>query len=151
MFTRKNWIQIGVAAALAVGVVVAQGPGPGMRRGGPHGDRFKEFLATSLGLTDAQKEQAKAIFDAARQSAEPFVAQLKQGHEATREAIKSGKSDQELQQLAERQGALMGQVAAVHTKAFAKFYALLTPEQKEKADKMHEQLRGMMQHRFGRE
>ena len=128
-----------VAGALAAGLLLAQVPG--FHRG----ERMKQLLATQLELTDAQKIQAKTIFETARQQAEPVVQQLKQGHEAVAAAVKANKSDQEIQQLANAQGALAGQLGGIHAKAMAKFYATLTPEQKDKADKLHECMKGFME------
>ncbi len=145
MFKTKKVLGLIGAAALAAGVLLAQAP----PMHGERGEHFKQFVADQLGLTDAQKAQAKEIFNAARDQAEPLADQLRQGHEAMTAAVKANKPDSELDQLAQKQGALMGQLSAIHAKAFAKFYAILTPEQQAKADKLHDHFRGMMQHRFG--
>ncbi|MGH9720090.1 MAG: Spy/CpxP family protein refolding chaperone [Bryobacteraceae bacterium] len=144
---KKNLIRVGAVVLIATGLFAAQ---QGVRRHamGGHMGHFKEFAARYLDLTDAQKTQAQAIFDAAKQPAQAVAEQLKQGHDAMRAAMKAGKSDAELQQLAERQGALVGQLAAVHSKAFARFYATLTPQQKEKADTMHDFVRERIRSRF---
>lgn len=107
------------------------------------------MLSTYLNLTEAQREQAKSIFGAARQSAEPAARQLREGHQALAEAVKTGKSEAELTQLANAQGALIGQMIAIHSAALSKFYAILTPEQKDKAGKLHEHLKGMFESHFG--
>jgi len=97
-----------------------------------------DFLATFLGLTDSQKDQAKAIFDASMQASQPLRDQLRQAHQALRSASQSGKSDAEIDQLAATVGTLTGQTAAIEAKAQAKFYALLTPDQKDKLGKLPE-------------
>ncbi len=145
MFKTKRVVGLIGAAALAAGVLLAQAPAAH----GERGEHFKQFLAGQLGLPDAQKAQAKEIFSAARDQAKPLTDQLRQGHEAMTAAVKANRPDSELDQLAQKQGALMGQLSAIHAKAFAKFYAMLTPEQQAKADKLHEQFRGMLRHRFG--
>ena len=43
----------------------------------------------------------------------------------------------------------MGQLAGLQSKAMAKVYATLTPEQREKANELRERFRGMP-HRFGK-
>jgi len=146
MLTRKRLLLIAAAALAGAGLVAAQG----LRRGFGGGPAHRlQMLATVLDLTETQKEQAKAIFEAARQQAEPAVAQLRQGHEAMEAAVKAGRSDAELQQIADRQGAWMGQVAGAYAKGFAKFYAILTPEQKAKADKLHGEMKGAFASRWG--
>ena len=129
---------------LVAGAVFAQTPAPHAK--GNH----LQFLATYLDLTDAQKTAAQQIFSDAKAQSDPISAQLRQGHQDLAAAVKAGKSDAELTQLATTQGNLMGQLAAIHAKAFAKMYAQLTPAQQAKADQLHEIFAGaMMQHGFG--
>ena len=102
-----------------------------------------------LDLTDTQKQTAKAIFSDAKTQAEPLVAQLKQAHESMAAAVKTNQSDAVIDDLAARQGALMGQLAAIHAKAMARFYTQLTPEQKTKADAIHDRIESRFMNRFG--
>lgn len=142
MTNKLRWVGIAAGAVLAGGLLLAQGPGPGMM--GILGDfqaRHLEALSLVLGLTDAQKAQAKGIFDAAWEAAKPLLPELRQAHEALVKAVESGSaSDQQIQQLADTQAKLISQLIAIHAKAAIKFRALLTPEQRDKADK----LRGLM-------
>jgi len=96
-------------------------------------------LAQALNLTDAQKAQAKTIFQQARESAKPIREQMKQNRQALATAAKSGRSDADIHRLASEQGKLMGKVIAIRTEAFGKFYGILTPEQRAKADQMQQQ------------
>lgn len=134
-------LSIAGVAALAGGLLLAQATGVGRMRRGEH---LRQFIANRLGLTDSQKAQAKAIFDAAREQAKPLAEQLKQGHADITAAVKADKSDAELQALADKQGSLTGQLAGIHAKSMAKFYALLTPDQKAKADQLHGRMRGFI-------
>ena len=137
--------------ATAAGLVLAQGPpspGAGPRPGGPRGrglegtgpqefqQRRLDFLATYLGLTDSQKDQAKSLFDAADQASRALRDPVRQAHQALDAAAKASKTDAEIDQLAAALGTLEGQLVAIRTKSSAKFYALLTPDQKEKFDKI---------------
>jgi Spy/CpxP family protein refolding chaperone len=106
-----------------------------------------ERMATYLNLTPQQREQAQALMDQARQASEPIKAQLKQNHQLLADAIKTGKSEAELDRLATQQGVLVGQLTAIHAKAMQKGYAMLTPEQKQKADQMRQHF--MMGHGMG--
>ncbi len=136
MNLKKKVLSVVAAGALATGLVFAQAGG------GHHGmwrAHRMAFLTQQLNLTDAQQAAAKDIFSQARKDAQPIMDQLKQGHEAVAAAVKAGKSDAELTQLSEQQGVLMGQLAAIRTKAMAKFYAQLTPDQKTKADQLQAQ------------
>jgi Spy/CpxP family protein refolding chaperone len=151
---KQTWMKFALAAALATGLSVAQTQQqPTQQRNGEHRGRrggMLDRLATRLNLTEAQKEQAKAEFQNAREQSQPLMAQLKETHQALADAVKTGKTEVEIDQIAGRQGDLMGELAAIRTKAMAKVYATLTPEQRAQADQLHSDVRGFMQHRFGR-
>ena len=114
------------------------GPGPG----GPRGNRI-DFLATVLSLTDAQKTQATAIFEAAETASTPLRETQATQRTALNDAAKSNAADAAIDQLAAALGTTSGQLAAIQTKAFAKFYALLTTEQRTKLDELHANGRGV--------
>jgi len=103
-------------------------------------DRPARFGA-DLNLTDAQKQQAQSIFSASRQSARSLDTQLKQSREALAAAVKSGASDAEIDKLSNNLAPLLAQSTANHAKTFAKFYSILTQEQK---DKIGDRFNGMM-------
>ena len=107
-------------------------------RGGPGGGNRLDYLAGYLSLTDSQKTQAQAIFDAASTANETARGQLTAANDALKAAIKANKTDAELDQLAAAVGAVQGRMAGNSAKASAKFYALLTAEQKAKYDAMGE-------------
>jgi Spy/CpxP family protein refolding chaperone len=122
--------------------VLAQGggrPGPG----GPKPSRIN-FLATVLSLTDDQKQEATAIFDAAEQASTSLRDSLRQQRQALNDAAKASAADSQIDQLAAALGDLTGQLASIQTKAFAKFYALLTTDQRTKLDQLQANGRGMM-------
>ena len=101
-------------------------------RGGA-GNRL-DYLAGYLSLTDSQKPQAKIIFDAAATANETARGQFTAAQEALTAGVKANRTDAELDRLAAAVGLVQGQLAAINAKASAKFYALLTPEQKTKYD-----------------
>ncbi|MEP7365824.1 MAG: Spy/CpxP family protein refolding chaperone [Acidobacteriota bacterium] len=124
----KRRLAILTLTILAALPVMAQ---PGPRGGG--GNRL-DYLAGYLSLTDAQKTQAKAIFDAAATATETARGTLDGAHTALQTAVKANASDAELDRLSAAIGTIQGQITAIQAKAQAKFYALLTAEQKTKYD-----------------
>lgn len=94
------------------------------------------FLAGYLSLTDAQKTQAQTIFTAAETASQTAQGQLASAREALQATVKANSPDAEIDRLAAALGVLQGQLLAIQTKASAKFYALLTTEQKAKYDQM---------------
>src|SRR5580700_5267770 len=129
-FTRKFAAWTAVAALGAVGVLAAETSQARQQWHG-HG-RFGHFMS-ELNLTDAQKTQAKSIFQGARQSAQPVRQQLMETRKSLRAAIKSNDTAQ-IQQLSATEGKEIGQLTAIRGSAFAKVYQTLTPDQKQKME-----------------
>jgi len=151
----KHWFtRMTAAAALAAGMLFAQTQGtqPGMKphRGAMARGGMIEHLANYLSLTPDQKAQAKTIFQEARQSSQSIREQLKQNRQALADAVKTAKGDAAIDSLAATQGTLNGQLVAIHTKAMAKMYSLLTPEQRQKADQLKNLFQQRFHGRFGR-
>lgn len=154
---KKQFIQIAIAGALAAGLAFAQAPAPapdaqsstnvGPRAHGMLGQRLAQ-AAQQLNLTDAQKQEARMIFQQAFRDAAPVRAQLRQNRQALAAAVKAGQGNDEIQRLAKTQGDLMGQLVTIRTEAAAAFYADLTPEQKTKADQMQQQFRQRLRSRL---
>ena len=94
-------------------------------------------MLKALNLTDTQKQQAKTILQSARQTAQPLAQQLKQDRAALTAAVEAGDSAK-IQQLSTEMGSLRGNVLGVRSLAMAKFYALLTPDQKTKAEEFRQ-------------
>jgi Spy/CpxP family protein refolding chaperone len=115
---------------------------------GTMGGMLRGRLAQALQLTDAQKEQAKSIFEQVRQTAQPLNQQLQQNRQALAAAVKANDAGQ-IQQLALAQGTLHGQLVTIRSQAMAKFYTILTPEQRAKADELHSRVQQRMQRRLG--
>jgi Spy/CpxP family protein refolding chaperone len=89
-----------------------------------------------LSLTSSQQEQAKTIFDAEDIATKPLMAALQLAQSALATADKQGQSDSALEQLADAVGACFGNLAAANAKAERQFYAILTPDQQTKCDKL---------------
>jgi Spy/CpxP family protein refolding chaperone len=89
-------------------------------------------MYTSLNMTDAQKQQAKTIFDEAHLASRSIHQSLKQIHQSVDAAIQAGKSPSEIEQMAQAEGPLQAQLAGIDAAARAKFYQSLTPDQQQK-------------------
>jgi Spy/CpxP family protein refolding chaperone len=147
---KKQILTFIASGAMAAGLAFAQGapaaPAPGTQSApaqGAHRNYMKQRRARfeqQLNLTDYQKAQAKTIFSQARDTAKPVREQLKANRQALRAAVKADNSS-EIQKLASTEGNLMGKMVAIHTEAAAKFYQVLTPEQRAKAEQLHAQFR----------
>jgi Spy/CpxP family protein refolding chaperone len=137
---KHSLTRFAAVAAVAAGMAFAQAP---VSRHARAGRMFQQ-----LNLTDAQKAQAKTVFQQERQSVQPLMQQLKTNREALAAAVKANDTAR-IDALAKEQGILHGQLLAARTEAMAKVYATLTPEQKAKADALRQQQHDRMKQRFG--
>jgi Spy/CpxP family protein refolding chaperone len=129
-----------ITAAITAAALAAQGQGRppegAVRTPADFVQTRVDFLTGSLSLNDLQKKDALAIFTAATQAGEAIRQQFPDKHKALREAVKNNATDSQIDALAADLGALQAKQLAIQTKAEAKFYALLTKEQKDKFDNL---------------
>jgi Spy/CpxP family protein refolding chaperone len=92
------------------------------------------LLSALLSLSDPQRQQLTTVFDAAAQTAAPIATQLEAGKAALFEAVKSGKSDEQIKNLADQEGSLRSRMLALQAQTFSKLWTLLTSDQKSKVD-----------------
>jgi Spy/CpxP family protein refolding chaperone len=148
---RHSFTKHAAVATFVAGIVFAQTPTGDShpsavntqeeRRGFMCGHLDLDHVTQVLNLTDSQKEQARMIFQHAQELAQPIRQELKENREKLTAAAKVSNSEGDIQKLANEQGRLLGKLIAIRTEASAKFYQMLTPEQRVKADQMHEQFR----------
>ena len=145
---KPNLIRFATVAAMAAGMVFAETPvnPPQQPPAGQHmtwqqrRERFRQRMTRELNLSQAQQQQAKAIFGQARESSKPLRQQLRQNHEALTAAIQADNTSQ-IHTLAAKQANLRSQILEIRSDAMAKFYTTLTPEQRAKAEQMHQRMR----------
>lgn len=150
---RRNILQLLAIGTAVAGMALAQAPATPAAPAAPavrqHRAAMRQRMIQRLNLTDAQKQQAKAIFQQTRQSTEAVRQQLKSNRQALAAAVKANNQAQ-IDQLATTQGQLRGQLLASRSEAMAKVYQILTPEQKAKAEKMHQAIRERIKERAHR-
>ena len=133
---KHKFLNVAGAAVLAAAIALAQNA---PAQNSPHSGRHSQAgsmldrMAARLNLTDAQKQQAQSIFAEARKSAQPVRAQIRQNKQALAEAVKSD-SQADIDRISNSMAPLLAQASAIRAKAFAQFYATLTPDQKSKVD-----------------
>ena len=143
----KLMVVASVLALLLCGaamIAYAQGHGPeGM--GGHHGlggpEHGMGFMVRELNLTDAQKEQVKAIMKANHASMKPVMQQLEQNKQALLTATANGAYDPaKIQALANQQAQLQAAMTVQHEALKHQIYTqVLTSEQQAKAEQLRTQ------------
>lgn len=147
---KLTFVRFATVAAMAAGMALAQAPAtPAQPRAGKimAQQAMRKRMFQTLNLTDAQKQQAKTFMQQAKQNAQPLRTQLRANRQALAAAVKANDVAQ-IHTLAAQQGNLQGQLLGIRSEARAKVYAILTPEQKAKADEMREKVRERMRQRF---
>ena len=127
------------------------GPGPGMR-GGPCGGPFGMIgqELRMLDLSDVQRQQVRAILDSHKDELKAIGDRMQTARKALHDAITADAVDETAIRTKAADVALVDADAAVlHAKMHAAVFAVLTPEQQQKA----KELRGTMENRMkgGRE
>ncbi len=138
---RNRLITLVTVGTLCATAILAQGRRPmGDRMGTPPdpdkmAERRVEMLNNMLSLTDAQVTQATTIFKNAAETAAGVQTKLQAGHDALRTAVKEN-NGAGIDEASANIGTLTGQLTAIHAKAEAAFYGILTADQRTKYDAM---------------
>ena len=98
-------------------------------------DYISEHLAKELNLTPDQQTKVRAIFADTHQRAQALEPKRREEHEALKTAVKAG-NDREIDRILQQNAQLNADFQAMHVKAMAKVYAMLTPDQKTKFDQL---------------
>lgn len=95
-------------------------------------------MAKKLKLTDAQKEQVQAIIKAEKERIAPLREKLTENRKKLREATEAETFDEAaVKALAATQAELQAELMVSHVKTRQQVHAILTPEQRELAKKLH--------------
>jgi Spy/CpxP family protein refolding chaperone len=149
---RKRILVIGGIAALIIGATVfavaqaglrlnhfqqgREGPGEGRRRG--PGPEMVEHMARALGLSEEQKTQIKALMESIGPAEEARHQKMDELHKQLEEATANGQFDEaKVRDLANQQAQLHAEQIVEHERMKSKVFALLTAEQRVKAEEMH--------------
>lgn len=141
----------GMGAGQGPGGAGMMGPGPGMRGGlggGPFGMMGPELRA--LDLTDAQRQQMRAIFESHQDELKALGDRMMTARKALDDSITADTVDEAaIRARAADVGTVEADAAVLRAKMHAAVFAVLTPEQQQKA----KELRGTMENRMkgGRE
>lgn len=92
-------------------------------------------MSVRLNLTADQQAKAKSIFGKARVEQRALGPKLREEHIALRAAVKTDNEGQ-IDRILQQNSQLNTQTRAIHTKAVAEFYQILTPAQKTQFDHM---------------
>jgi Spy/CpxP family protein refolding chaperone len=132
-------------SVLMAGGLMAQTPAPAPSSAQDHLARraaavnrsgwMLQRLTKRLDLTADQQARAKAIFADSRQQSKALAPRLREERSALKAAIQSD-SESQIDLITAKNAQLTAQIEAVHVKAMAKVYAMLTPDQQARFNRM---------------
>lgn len=93
-----------------------------------------DLFSAILNLSDSQQQQLHTAFDVAVKTAAPISTQLENNNAAIFEAMKAGKSDDQIKALVEQQASLSSQMLTLQAQTFSKTWAVLSSDQKARFD-----------------
>lgn len=113
---------------------------------GEHG-MFGARMAQQLGLSDAQRQQIKSIMETEKPKMQPLMQQLKAERQEMDSLTTSGTFDEAaVRAAASKQAQTITDVAVERARVKSQIFAVLTPEQRTKAQEMEKNFAG---HGFG--
>lgn len=145
---KRSLYLVGAVLLIIAGVIGVAGAefGVGQHGWGFHGPgRFPAaFIAHELNLTDAQKTQIKAIWNAERPTVTPLLREVLNGCDQMASANANGSFDEaQTRAIADKEATTVLQLLIERQRLISKIYnEVLTPEQRVKADQLRERMHG---------
>jgi Spy/CpxP family protein refolding chaperone len=130
----------GILASAQTTPAPAQTPTPAQNQAKSHHRVRQDMvqrLARRFNLTPDQQTKARQLFAKSREEMKALGPKLREERQAMRAAIKAD-NEQQIDQMTRQNAQLNAQARAIHAKTMAKFYQMLTPDQKAKFDQGRE-------------
>jgi len=125
---------LAVAAGLAT-TALAQGRG----KFGHHHGWMLQRMTRELNLTEAQQAQIKTILQTQRAKIQPLMQQLHQNEQAQNAAVTGAFDETQARAFAGKQTQIMSDLIVEKERTKSEIYAVLTPDQRAKAQQLLEQ------------
>ena len=147
LFLAVTAIILAIAAGVG-GTVFAQGPGPGFGHGHRHGGWMLGRMSKELNLTADQQNQIKSIMQAERSKTQPLMQQMRQNEQAQNATINGNFDEAQARAFAQKQTQIMNDLIVEKQRTKSQIYAVLTPEQRQKALQLMQEHQQKMQERM---
>jgi len=148
IMNKKMIAILAVAAILVIGGVFAIAQRAIHGRQGMHGrQRPALMMLRKLDLTADQQARVKQIFEDNKTVVQPIREQLKANRENLAD-MKGTFDEAQVSQIAKSQGDLTAQLIVARQKVKSQIFAILTDEQKAKADQLRQDMKQRFQERF---
>lgn len=140
---KRKYVVLGIFVLLIAAVTAMVAHAQMRHMGGwgwPHGEQaFIQHLTKRYDLTEAQQAEVKQLWQAEKPTIMPLVQQLAQGHNQMVAATANGTFDEvKVSGIAKSQAQTLAQLMVEKERLTAKFYTILTPEQRTRFDSMRQ-------------
>ena len=140
---KKSLVILALVTVLVIGGIFAlaqRSRHHGVGRPGMHG-RGVMMALRALDLTDEQKTKVKEIMEASKSTVQPIREQMKANHQKLAD-LKGSFDEAAVSEIAKNRGDLTAQLIVARQRVKSEIFAILTDEQKAKAEQLRE---GMIQ------
>ena len=111
--------------------------------------KFLDRASVYLSLSDAQEAQIKAILEAEKPKVQPLVFELAATRKALNEATDNGAfNEAQVKAIAAKQGETLAALIVEKERVKTQVYAVLTPEQRAKAEQFRARIEDRMKQHF---
>lgn len=111
--------------------------------------KFLDRASVMLDLTDQQEAQIKAILETEKPKVQPLIAELAVGRKALQEATDNGAfNEAQVKALADKQGETLAALIVEKERVKTQIYAVLTPEQRAKAEQFRSRIEDRIKQHF---
>jgi periplasmic protein CpxP/Spy len=137
------------AAAGLAGTAMAQGPGRGFGPGFRHHSGWMlRHMTKELNLTTDQQNQIKNIMQAEKTKTRPLMQQMRQNEQQQNAAINGNFDEAQARAFASKQAQIMSDLIVEKQRTKSQIYAVLTPEQRQKAQQLMQERQQKIQQRM---
>jgi len=138
-----------VVAAGMAGTMLAQGTGQDFGGGfRHHGGWMLKHMNKELNLTADQQTQIKSIMQAQKSKLQPLMQQMRQNRQTENANITGSFDENQARTFANKQSQIMSDLIVEQERTKSQIYAVLTPEQRQKAQQLMQQREERMQERM---
>ncbi|MCU1219853.1 MAG: pilus assembly/Cpx signaling pathway, periplasmic inhibitor/zinc-resistance associated protein [Candidatus Angelobacter sp.] len=116
---------------------------------GRHDGWMLKHMARQLNLTETQKTQIKGIIAEEKTKIKPMLQQLRQNEQAENANVNGSFDENQARAFAKKQAQLMTDLIVEKERTRSQVYALLTPEQRQKALQLMQERQQHRQERMG--
>jgi periplasmic protein CpxP/Spy len=145
---KKFFIVTAIVLAVAAGLASAVAQVTHSGRHGRHSGWMLQRMAAELNLTEAQQAQIKNILQAEKAKTQPLRQQLRQNRLAQDGNATGAFDEARVRAFADKQAQLMSDLTVERARAKSQIFAVLTPDQRQKAVALMQERQQRRQHRM---